>query len=223
MREIPIMTKLLVLKSSPNGDYSKSSQLADNFKNLLADNINDLRIAVRDLSETNVPHLNPVTLSGFFTNPAEHTDEQKSAISLSEEMIEELESADIIVIGAAMHNYMVTSGLKAYIDQVTRAGKTFNYTDTGPVGLLKNKKVYVVKTSGGDYSAEPMKSMDYLQPYLTFVLGFIGLNDVSFINHGGAAMGEEMAKAADARSENAIVEAVKLLLTTEFDTDKTVA
>jgi len=202
------MSNLLIINSSPNGDYSKSSQLTERFSKEMSAITGELKVTVRDLGANPIPHLNPVTLSGFFSDPEQHSDEQVEATRVSTELIAELKLADIVIIGAAMHNFMVTSGLKAYIDQVARAGETFKYTDKGPVGLLKDKKVYVIKASGGDYSEMPMKGMDFLQPYLTFMLGFIGLDDVTFINHGGAAMGPDMAKAAESKTHREISQAV---------------
>lgn len=213
------MNNLLVINSSPNGDYSKSTGLTASLTEKLVGKLKDgsdaLNIQVRDLGAQEVPHLNAVTLSGFFSDSSQHTPEQAVATQVSDDLIGELIAADTIIIGAAMHNYMITSGLKAYLDQVTRAGKTFNYTDKGPVGHLKNKKVIVIKTSGGDYSQAPMKDMDFLQPYLTFALGFIGLKDVTFINHGGAAMGAEIAAAVDARVEDEMNQLVEQLLDLE--------
>ena len=103
-----------------------------------------------------------------------------------------------------MYNFSVSSTLKAWIDHVARAGVTFKYGANGPVGLLKNKKLYVFTSRGGVYSQGPAKSMDFHETYLRAVLGFLGITDVSFIHSEGLAMGEEAVNSALAGSRDAM-------------------
>jgi FMN-dependent NADH-azoreductase len=113
-------------------------------------------------------------------------------------------AADAIVIGAPMHNFAIPSSLKAWIDHIVRAGRTFGYGPSGPVGLVSSgKKVIVVSARGSVYSAGPMKALDYQETYLQTVLEFIGLKDIAFVRAEGVAMGPDAAseamKAAEAQ------------------------
>jgi len=190
------MKKLLAISSSPGLTHSYSRNLvqtfADNFKQKVA----DAEIIIRDLGEQPTPHLNEATIGAFYTPVDQLSHEQKEILALSDDLIDELESSDVIVIGAPMHNFSIPSGLKAYIDHVARVGRTFHYTDSGPKGLLQGKKVFVLTTRGGNYSQMPMAALDHQEPYLRTVLGFIGLDEVEFIHSQGMAMGEEKSNQA---------------------------
>lgn len=164
------------------------------------------KIVERDLAANTVPHLTEQTMGAFFTPAEQRSAEQASAVKLSDQLVAELMAADVIVIGAPMYNFSVSSALKAWIDHVARAGVTFKYTESGPVGLLTGKKVYVFTSRGGVYSQGPAKSMDFHETYLRGVLGFIGLTDVVFVHTEGLALGEEAAANAFARTRNAMTE-----------------
>ena len=116
-------------------------------------------------------------------------------------------AAGLLVIGAPMYNFGVPSQLKAWIDRVAVAGRTFKYTETGPVGLAGGKKVYVVSARGGVYSNEQGQQMDFQEDYLKTVLGFLGITDVSFVRAEGVAMGPDAKAAALAAAEAAIAAA----------------
>jgi FMN-dependent NADH-azoreductase len=103
-----------------------------------------------------------------------------------------------------MYNFSISSALKAWIDHVTRVGVTFNYTETGPVGLVKGKKVYAFTASGGVYSEGPAQSMNFQETYLRAVLGFIGLTDITVVRSEGLAMGEPSVDAALSQGRQAI-------------------
>jgi FMN-dependent NADH-azoreductase len=107
-----------------------------------------------------------------------------------------------------MYNFSISSALKAWVDHVTRAGVTFNYTETGPMGMVKGKKVYVFTARGGVYTQGPAQSMDFQEPYLRVVLGFIGLTDVTFTHAEGLAMGDSAIDAALSQSRLLIDELV---------------
>ena len=136
----------------------------------------------RDLPATTLPQItddwNATHLEDSKVTPA-----QRSYLSTSDELIEELEAADTIVIGAPMYNFTIPSSLKAWIDQIVRLGKTVGYGPNGPQGLLANKKVVVITSRGGDYEkGTPKQASDFQEPYLRHILGFIGLTDVTFIH-----------------------------------------
>jgi len=143
-------------------------------------------------------------LGAFFTPAEQRSAEQKALVNISETLIAEVNAADTIVIGAPMYNFSITSTLKAWIDHVARAGVTFKYTETGPVGLIQGKKVYVFTSRGGVYSEGPAKAMDFHETYLRAVLGFIGMSDVTFIHSEGLGMGEAAVAKAIAQTRESI-------------------
>ena len=138
--------------------------------------------------------------TGAIRKPAEaRTAEEIAAIKTSDELVNELFAADTIVISTGLINFNIYSSLKTWIDNVARAGVTFKYTESGPVGLLTGKKVYVVLASGGVYSQGPAAPLNHAVPYLKSVLGFLGITDIETIYVEGLAFGPEAAeKAIDA-------------------------
>ena len=136
----------------------------------------------RDLSTTLLPHITD-DWSGTHLDPSQLTPAQRSYLSTSDQLIEELQAADTIVIGAPMYNFAIPSPLKAWIDQVVRMGKTFGYGPSGARALLSDKKVFVITSRGGAYhKGTPGEKLDFQEPYLRHILGFIGLTDVTFIH-----------------------------------------
>jgi FMN-dependent NADH-azoreductase len=184
------MSKILNINSSVRNGDSISRKVTTEFVNKWKAQNPDTVVVERDLAAQALPHIDGSTLGAFFTPAEQRTPEQTQLAALSETLVKELFDADVIVIGAPMYNFSITSGLKAWIDHVARAGVTFKYTDTGPVGLLTGKKVFIFTASGGVYSAGPAQAMDFNATYLRAVLGFIGLTDVTVINSEGVAMGE---------------------------------
>ena len=202
------MTKLLHLNSSVRNTGSISRQLTAEFltKWMLA-NPNDT-IVERDLSANPVPHLTEQMMGAFFTPEAQRSPDQAETVKLSDALINELMDADVIVIGAPMYNFSISSTLKAWIDHVARAGRTFKYTENGPVGLVQGKKVVIFTSRGGVYSHGAGKAMDFHETYLRAVLGFIGLSDIDFIHTEGMAMGEEAVASAISHSRSTMTELI---------------
>ena len=116
---------------------------------------------------------------------------QAAALALSDELVAELQAADIVVIGAPMYNFGIASTLKAWFDYVLRAGMTFRYTEAGPEGLVKGKRAIVIESRGGLYSEGPAQAMDSQEPHLRTLLGFIGITDVTFVRAEKLAFGPE--------------------------------
>ncbi len=143
-------------------------------------------------------------VGAYFTPPEQRSDEQQQMIRLSDEVVAELMSADIVVVGAPMYNFSVSSTLKSWIDHVARAGVTFKYTETGPVGLVHGKKFVIFTSRAGVYSSGPAQAMDFQETYLRGVLGFLGITDVSFISAEGLAMGDEAVNTALAHGRSAM-------------------
>lgn len=202
------MANVLYINSSVRTSGSLSRQLSSEFVSKWkaahpADNITE-----RDLASNPVPHLTEEMMGAFFTPAEQRSAEQAQTVKLSDTLVDEVEAADIIVIGAPMYNFSVPSTLKAYIDHIARAGRTFKYGANGAEGLLKNKKVYVFTASGGVYSEGPASSYDFLATYLRAVLGFLGITDISFIRAEGVAMGEQAVADTLAKSRKSIEEIV---------------
>jgi FMN-dependent NADH-azoreductase len=172
--------KILNLISSPRGSQSFSIKLGDAIVEKLQQAYPGSTVTTRNLVAQPFPHLEESHLTSFFTPAEQHTPELAEAVKHSNEAIAELFDADAIVIGAPMYNYTIHSSLKAWIDHIVRAQKTFRYTENGPEGLVKGKKVYVAISSGGIYSEGDFKSMDFIEPYLRTVLGALGMKDVHF-------------------------------------------
>jgi FMN-dependent NADH-azoreductase len=190
------MTTILHISSSIRSTGSVSRQLSSEFvSKWKVANPGDIVIE-RDLAHDPVPHLTEQMMGAFFTPADKRSPEQARTVELADALVDELFRADIIVLGAPMYNFSISSALKAWIDHVTRAGVTFNYTETGPVGLVKDKKVYVFTASGGVYSEGPAQSLDFQETYLRAILGFIGLTDTTVVRAEGLAMGEPSVDAA---------------------------
>lgn len=201
---------ILHIDSSPLGDRSVSRKLTAKVLAELQANHPDTKIITRDLGTSPLPHLTGITVGAFFTPAEQRNEALNEALKLSDEVIDELFAADVIVIGAPMWNFGIPSSLKAWIDHIARAGRTFKYGASGPESLLPSgKKVIIVSSRGGIYSSGPMVVMDHQETYLKAVLGFIGLHDVSIIRAEGVAMGEEAVKTAMHSAERQLVEAIK--------------
>lgn len=141
------------------------------------------KLIERDLALTAIPPITDEWVQAIHAEPAALTAEQKRTLALSDELISELQEADTIVIGSPMYNFTIPAPLKAWVDQVVRVGKTVEWTATGPQGLLRNKKVFVVTSRGGAFRpGTPTERFDYQEPYLRHILGAIGLTDVTFIH-----------------------------------------
>jgi len=194
------MTKILQIKSSIFSAGGQSGQLTDTFIKNMATRSPEAEVVVRDFAKDGVPHLDETRFMSFLTKPEERSSEQKAVVDYSDALIKELKEADVIVLGLPMYNLGLPSNLKAYFDHISRAGETFKYTETGPVGLLTGKKAYVVATRGGNYQGTPY---DTQTDYIKVFLGFIGITDVEFVYAEGLNMGEEPKSAAleSARSQ----------------------
>lgn len=169
---------ILVINSSAANERSVSSQLTRRVLEKLAE-AKPMNVVTRDVGSAPLPHLTADTVNAVRGEPA--TLEERTARALSDELVSELQAADLVVIGAPMYNFGITSTLKAWFDHVLRAGVTFRYTAEGPQGLLTGKRAIVVETRGGLYSAGPAVAMDSQEPHLRTMLGFMGITDVTFV------------------------------------------
>ncbi|HEX4756771.1 MAG TPA: FMN-dependent NADH-azoreductase [Terracidiphilus sp.] len=182
------MPTLLQVDSSPLGESSISRRLSREFVQQWQKAHPQDTIITRDLTTSNLKAIDAEWIGATFTPENARTDGQKQLLTLSDALIAELERADEYVFGVPMHNFSIPSTLKLWIDQISRAGKTFAYTAAGPNGLLKNKKATFLVASGGVYGSDtPMAAFNFVEPYLRSAFGFIGVTDTTFIHAGGAA------------------------------------
>lgn len=200
------MKNLLLVTSSLLGEDSKSTKIATEFVTAWKAANGPARLVHRDLAGT-VPHLTGEHLAAWMTAHQERSERQRVLVKESDPLIEEVEAADVIVIAAPMYNFSIPSTLKAWIDHITRVGRTFHYTANGPEGLLKNKKVFVIAARGGIYTGDsPAKGYDFQEPYLRAILGFNGLTDVTFIHVEGQKLNPDAAEAGIVQARKSVNE-----------------
>ena len=191
--------KILQINASARSAGSNSTRLADAISaRLLAQNAGAV-IELRDLASNPHPVLDEPALGALFTPADQRSAEQAARVALDDQLIAQVKSADVLVLGVPMYNFGVPVQLKTWIDAIARAGATFRYTENGPVGLLGGKKVYVALARGGLYRDTPADSQ---VPYLKAILGFLGMTDIEFIYAEGLAMGAEVATKAFAEAES---------------------
>src|SRR5690349_21895929 len=197
--------KILQVNSSARREGSQSTRLANEIVRRLRDANPDATVTVRDLTTNPHPVLDEVALGALFTPATQRSTEQQARVGLDDALIAEVQAADVVVLGVPMYNFGVSAQLKNWIDAIVRAGVTFRYTEQGPQGLLAGKKVYVALARGGKYRNTPA---DTQVPYLSTVLGFLGMNDIRFVFAEGLAMGPEAERAAMESAYREIEEAV---------------
>jgi len=157
----------------------------------------DGTVIYRDLALQAPSALDEAWIHASYTPEALRTPEQAAVLHQSDQLIGELERADDYVFGVAMHNFTIPGVFKLWIDQVVRYGRTFVYGQNGPQGLLQGKRATVLSATGGVYDAgSPAETMNFIDPYLKTVFGFIGVTDVKFVTAGGVA---RVGKAAEDR------------------------
>ena len=183
--------KLLHIDSSLLGQNSASRELTADIVSRWQDAEPGLSIIHRDLDANPLPHLDAAALAK--ADPA--------AAAVADRVMEEFLAADVVVIGAPMYNFSIPSTLKAWIDRIAVAGKTFRYTEKGPQGLAGGKKLIVASTRGGIHSGAPS---DFVEPYLRFVFGFLGINDIEFVTAEGLAYSPDHRTQAMAAAHAAI-------------------
>lgn len=174
------MKHILHLMSSIQGNQSYSIKLGHAIVEKIQKKYSGSTVEELNLTENEIPHLNPDSLRSLFSPSNLLNEEQKESIRFSDDLLKQLFKADIIVIGAPLYNFTIPSTLKAWIDHITRPGVTFGYGEDGrPIGMVTEKKVYVAMTSGGVYSEGPGKANDFVVPYLQAFLGFLGMSDLT--------------------------------------------
>jgi len=170
------------------GSYSRdlSDELIKQLNGEEDASINDSQVTTRDLAD-GIPLINEQWIAANFTANDERTEDQHKSLITSDTLVEELNNAELIVIGLPIYNFGVPTAFKAWIDQVVRSKLTFHYTDAGPVGLLNNKKAYIIVASGGTKLGT---ELDFISDYVRHVLGFIGITDITFIDSSRVGLDE---------------------------------
>jgi FMN-dependent NADH-azoreductase len=192
--------KVLKIDSSARQEGSFSRALTDQVINKLQASNFDTDIIVRDVGKDSLAHVDTNWVTASNTSETDRTSEHRAVLAVSDSLVQEVQAADILVIGVPIYNFSVPASLKAWIDQICRAGLTFAYSPEGPKGLLEGKKAYVVIASGGT----PMDSpVDFATGYMRQVLKFIGITDITIIASDGLMID---ADAAHARAQGIIAQ-----------------
>lgn len=184
--------QILHIDSSILTDASVSRALSAAIVNEIRRTQADAKVIYRDVVADAIPHLDGPIAACF--RPI-HSDTTNPSIAgehaRSQTLVTELLASDVVVIGVPMYNFSVASQLKSWIDRVVQPGRTFHYTDKGPVGLATGKRVFVASTRGGLYSSGPAMAMDFQEDYLTAVFSFIGITDLRFVRAENLSRGTE--------------------------------
>jgi len=211
------MKTLLVINSSPRGPRSHIKKMTQVFIDDWKKHYSESSITVRDLASSNIPHITETWISAAFKPELERTTEELKALEFSTELILELKAADVIVVGAPMHNWSITSSLKAYLDQVLRINETWalnrdNRLDPY-IGLLKNKTVFLLlsRGAGGYERGGYNENINFQAPYLRRVFNVIGITDV----HEVALDGEMFEKQTHLVSSKIAEAEIQWLITTK--------
>jgi FMN-dependent NADH-azoreductase len=182
------MPTLLRIDSSPMGERSISRKLTEKFADSWRKSHPGGKVIIRDLCALELPVVNGSWVGAAYAPSESRTPEQTKALTLSDSLVADLQEADEYVLGVPMHNFSVPASLKLWIDQISRVGKTFTYSDAGAKGLLTGKRATLLLASGGVYeSGSPMASFDFVAPYLRAMFGFLGVTDVTIIAAEGTA------------------------------------
>ena len=186
---------------SLNSEAGNSSKLVANYLDKLAGK--DVKLDLLDLNEAQLPHLTQQEMAAWMTAPEERTQAQAELAAISDALLSRLVEADEVVIGLPMYNLGVPSTFKAWIDRLARAGKSFKYTETGPVGLIADKPVTVLAARGGVYAGT---DYDTQTPYIRHIFGLMGITSVNFVYAEGLNMGEEAAEKAFSAANEKFIE-----------------
>ena len=185
---------ILHVTSSARGNASYSNRVAAQVIDEISARNPGATVVVRDLVREPLPHIDDDFVAATRSPAGPQTELQRAQRAQSDVLVDELVASDVVVIAAPMINFTIPSNLKAWIDYVARAGRTFSYSEKGPQGLVTGKQVILVVARGGTYAEN--NALDFQVPYLKGVLGFLGMTDVEVIEVEGTAYGPEAAEKA---------------------------
>lgn len=201
------MMNLLDVTCSPRGQASESYKLSQKIIGFLLKREPAAVLVNRVIGGGAIPHIDERYASAIGATQKSLAElSPEGSMSLSEQLIQELESSDVVVIATPMHNFTVPSALKAWIDHIVRVRRTFITTTEGKATILRDRPVFIAVSSGARYSGEHAHQPDFLTPYLKAVLGVIGLYDLTFFSNEGSALGSDAAVKARTRTDRALQE-----------------
>ncbi|HFU75843.1 MAG TPA: FMN-dependent NADH-azoreductase [Arcobacter sp.] len=180
------MKRLLRIDTSTREENSHSRDLANSFEEKYKVKYVQAEVKYRNLGTSNIPHVSQAFIDAMFTPNESRTKEMHETLTLSNELITEFKNADTILLSVPMFNFSIPSVLKAYIDHITRVGETFSMDETGFQGLVTGKKLVIVAAYGAEFSE--MKAMDFVEPYLKSIFGFLGFTNISYFAVEGTSM-----------------------------------
>ena len=180
--------KILQINGSARSEAGNSTRIASNIVARLQAANAGATVTQRDLARDPAPVIDEAALGALFTPVEQRTPAQATRVAASDALIAEVQAADVLVLGVPMYNFGISRQLKNWIDAIARVGVTFRYTENGPEGLLKGKKVFIAFARGGRYRGT---AADTQTPYLQTVLGFLGMTDIHFVYAEGLNMGED--------------------------------
>jgi FMN-dependent NADH-azoreductase len=182
------MATLLRIDSSPMAAASVSRHMSETFVESWKKAHPGGTVVTRDLTKSGLVSINAEWVAAAYAPSESRTAEQKAALAKSDELLAEIDAADELAIGVSMHNFNIPSVLKLWLDQVVRVNRAFSYVDGKPKGLLVGKKATFLVATGGAYGpGTGMESLNFIEPYLKTLFGFVGIGDVTFHTAGGAA------------------------------------
>lgn len=210
------MTHLLQIDSSPRCERSRSRQFTREFVESWKRQHPADTVTYRDIGRHPVPHLSESWIAAAYTPPDQRTPEQWEAIQISDQLVDELFAADIYVVGVPMYNFSIPALLKAYVDQIVRIGRTFDFfpenVENPYKPLLLGKKMFVVLSRGssGYGVGDRYESLNFQDPYLSTIFGFIGVTDITYIPVENDELGSAGLAASIAAARNQIAQLVAL-------------
>jgi len=186
------MPTLLRLDSSLYSSQGVSSQLTDLFTRQWVESHPDTRVIYRDLSVSPPPHLDAGYMDGLALKPGQRTEDQQRRVDAADILIKEVRQAEVLVIGLPLYNFGIPSTLKAWFDHISRAGETFYYDESGPVGMLSGRRVFALSTRGDEVKAS---ARDPQTDHVKEILNFLGITDIQFIYAGGLTIDDQSREA----------------------------
>lgn len=194
------MKKVLVINASSRGERSHSRKLTALFVDKWKRSFKEDTFVYREVGLETIPHITEDWIAAAFTKVEDRTEENQRALLLSNILVGELKEADVYVIGAPMYNWSIPSSLKAYIDQVMRINETWKFESGEPdgnyVGLLRNKKLYILSSRGdaGYNEGEVNAHMNFQTTYLRTIFNIMGVSDIEVISLDNEEYGGELFK-----------------------------
>lgn len=193
--------QILHIDSAITGNNSITRELTADILASLQQAHPEAKVDYLDLAVNAPSHLSAQSL-GFRTGQEAATEIERQENAISEALVTQFLAADVIIVGAPFYNFTIPTQLKAWLDRIAQAGRTFKYTPTGPVGLAGDKKVIIASARGGAYSSSAAgQAMEHQESYLKVIFGFMGVTDFTIVRAEGVSMGPEAKAAAMQRAK----------------------